>query len=93
MLQLQGLKARGLLEDIGDGVGGVIVHDLYREFAKFEVKRGNLSDRHLVWHDEEAKAFPTDLLKTPPGHCWSNVERVGVEYDRFKSLDKIGGWK
>ena len=93
MLQLQGLKARGLLEDIGEGLGGVIVHDLCREFAKFETCRGKLSDISSVWHEGIGGSFPTELLKMPPGGFWSNVERVfvGPRYNSFMLVGTVEG--
>jgi hypothetical protein len=36
IVQLQNLKAKSLLEDIGDGFRGVSAHDLYLQFAKLE---------------------------------------------------------
>lgn len=71
MLQLQCLKTRAFLEDIGDGVHGVHVHDLYRYFAKLAANRGDLSARRVVWHDRQTTKLPTDLVKRPPGNCWS----------------------
>ena len=85
MLQLEFLKARALLEDVGDGVGRVIVHDLYREFARFEANRGKLEDKLVVWPGkQEPRTYLGELVKTPPGGrdgCWSNVERVGIGCD------------
>jgi hypothetical protein len=93
-LQLEGLKARALLEDIGDGINGVIVHDLYHEFAEFEANRGDLNVRRMVWYGKPRAKFPTDLIKRPPGTCWSNVERISVECNFSPNLPyEIGGWK
>jgi Leucine-rich repeat (LRR) protein len=80
ILQLQALKAKSLLEDIGDGFYGVTFHDLYLEFAKLEAKRGSLDVRRWVWYHKEV-AYPTDLARVPSGNCWPNLERVFVEYD------------
>ena len=78
-MQLQRLKARALLEDIGDGRQGVVVHDLYRAFAEFEASRGCLDARRVVWHAKSNK-LPMDFVKTPSGTCWSHVERVGIGF-------------
>ncbi|KAG0601125.1 hypothetical protein M758_11G085900 [Ceratodon purpureus] len=81
MKRLQGLKARALLEDIGIGVGRVIVHDLYREFARYETNRGELEDRTVIWHAGRVVYTP-EFEKTPPSGpdgCWSKVERVCVD--------------
>jgi len=78
-LKLQALKAKSLIEDISDGFNGVIVHDLYLEFAKSEVKTGALDARRWVWHDKEV-VYPADLARRPSGNCWSKVERLSVKY-------------
>ena len=78
-MQLQGLKAKALLEDIGDGFRGVSVHDLYLEFAKLEVKRGALDTRLWVWYDREV-AYPTDPVRMPSSNCWLKLEGVPVKY-------------
>jgi Leucine-rich repeat (LRR) protein len=90
ILQLQALKAKSLLEDIGDGFYGVTFHDLYLEFAKLEAKRGSLDVRRWVWYHKEV-AYPTDLARVPPGNCWPNLERVFVDHsDRFSELRLSG---
>ncbi|KAG0606394.1 hypothetical protein M758_9G137800 [Ceratodon purpureus] len=78
--RLQGLKAKSLLEDIGDGSKGVTLHDLYLEFAKLEVKRGALDTRRWIWYDREV-SYPTDLARMPSGSCWPILERISVKYD------------
>lgn len=84
---MQGLKARSLLEDIGDGVNGVSVHDLYLDFAKLEAKRGPVDARRWVWYERKA-AYPSDLLRRPPGNCWPNVERV-KSVERMETIKGI----
>jgi hypothetical protein len=48
----------------------------------------------MVWYGKVQTKFPTDLIKRPPGNCWSNVERIGVKCKFSRDLpDGIGAWK
>lgn len=64
-----------MFEDIGDGVNGVSVYDLYFDFVKLEVKRGFVDVRCWVWYERKVVYF-FDFLRRLFGNCWLNVERV-----------------
>ncbi|KAG0606693.1 hypothetical protein M758_9G160600 [Ceratodon purpureus] len=78
-VQLQGLKDKGLLEDVDVTSGKFSTHDLYGEFAKLEVqgklKGGSFQSRRFVY----ANSHPSELEMMPSGGVWENLIRVGVE--------------
>ncbi|KAG0578028.1 hypothetical protein KC19_5G199100 [Ceratodon purpureus] len=79
-VQLQGLKDKGLLEDVDVTSGKFSMHDLYREFAKLEVqgklKGESFQSRRFVYANPH---IPCELEMMPSGGVWENLIRVGIE--------------
>ncbi|KAG0602541.1 hypothetical protein M758_10G021400 [Ceratodon purpureus] len=90
-VQLQRLKDNGLLEDVDVTSGEFGMHDLYREFAKLEVrgkiKGGSFQSRRFVY----AYSHPSELEKKPSGGVWENLIRVGLEDEALWKRDKNDG--
>ena len=78
LLQLEGLKRKSLLEDLGDGLSSRIgMHDLWRDFATLESKAGVFGGRSWVYEVQEPSAVEEG--GGPSGGCWQNVKRMGFK--------------
>jgi Leucine-rich repeat (LRR) protein len=88
-LQLRRLKAKSLLESLGDGVKTSIgIHDLWRAFSVAETKSGVLKCQRWMY---EAENCTSELVETfPSGTCWESVMRMAfVNCEMISKLERV----
>ncbi|KAG0627859.1 hypothetical protein M758_2G233500 [Ceratodon purpureus] len=87
MRALERLRAKSLLERVGDGFKERIgMHDLWRAFCVAETQGGKMGERRWVY---EAVNCSSELVEaSPSGSCWENVKRMAFLRDDPRSLEK-----
>ncbi|KAG0627844.1 hypothetical protein M758_2G232200 [Ceratodon purpureus] len=87
MRALERLRAKSLLERVGDGFKERIgMHDLWRAFCVAETQGGKMGERRWVY---EAGNCSSELVEaSPSGACWENVKRMAFLGDDLRSLEK-----
>ncbi|KAG0627855.1 hypothetical protein M758_2G233100 [Ceratodon purpureus] len=87
MRALERLRAKSLLERVGDGFKERIgMHDLWRAFCVAETQGGKMGQRRWVY---EAVNCSSELVEaSPSGSCWENVKRMAFLRDDPRSLEK-----
>ncbi|KAG0562697.1 hypothetical protein KC19_9G165600 [Ceratodon purpureus] len=87
MRALERLRAKSLLERVGDGDDKRIgMHDLWRAFCVAETKGGDIGRRQWMY---EARNCSSELVEaSPSGSCWENVKRMAFLVDDPRSLDE-----
>jgi Leucine-rich repeat (LRR) protein len=91
-LQLEGLKSKSLLENLGDGSEEIGMHDLWREFAIMKSKGGESDLRPWIYEtiygcdDSRRKEY---ILPTSNG--WENLQRLCLVGDKEEGcyMDEI----
>ncbi|KAG0588944.1 hypothetical protein KC19_2G280600 [Ceratodon purpureus] len=85
---LERLRAKSLLERVGDGVKERIgMHDLWRAFCVAETQGGEMGRRRWMY---EAVNCSSELVEaSPSGTCWENVKRMAFLPDDPRSLEKV----
>ncbi|KAG0588935.1 hypothetical protein KC19_2G279700 [Ceratodon purpureus] len=85
---LERLRAKSLLERLGDGVKERIgMHDLWRAFCVAETQGGEMGRRRWMY---EAVNCSSELVEaSPSGTCWENVKRMAFLHDDPRSLEKV----
>ena len=81
--QLEGLKRKSLLEDLGDGRSNIVMHDLWHEFCMAETKAGKLGDRWWVYSEEESREVGES---SPGGGWWKKLRRMCLVGKGWRSL-------
>jgi Leucine-rich repeat (LRR) protein len=84
-LQLEGLKGKSLLENLGDGRRKIGMHDLWREFAIMKSKGGEFDSR--PWIYEKIYALNDRRREEPKlstGSGWENLQRICMVGDLLK---------
>ncbi|KAG0561405.1 hypothetical protein KC19_9G062400 [Ceratodon purpureus] len=84
---LERLRAKSLLEKVGDGVKEEIgMHDLWRAFCVAETQGGEIGRRRWMY---EARNCSSELVEaSPSGSCWENVKRMVFLGADPRSLEK-----
>ncbi|KAG0600824.1 hypothetical protein M758_11G063300 [Ceratodon purpureus] len=97
---LQILKRRSLVEDLGDGLSRITLHDLYYEFAVNESQAMDFSERRWLFADYETLSkmtgmvfpstadIPEDLQRIPGLSCWPALRRIAICNSEISSLDR-----
>ncbi|KAG0556582.1 hypothetical protein KC19_11G064700 [Ceratodon purpureus] len=97
---LQILKRRSLLEDLGDGFSRITLHDLYYEFAVNESQAMDFSERRWLFADYETLSkitgtvfpstaeIPEDLQRIPGLSCWPALRRIAICNSKISSLER-----
>ncbi|KAG0627870.1 hypothetical protein M758_2G234400 [Ceratodon purpureus] len=88
MRALERLRAKSLLERLGDGFKERIgMHDLWRAFCVAESQGGEMGRRRWVY---DAVNCGSELVEaSPSGTCWENVKRMAfLRTDDPRSLEK-----
>ncbi|KAG0606318.1 hypothetical protein M758_9G131300 [Ceratodon purpureus] len=86
---LERLRAKSLLEKVGDGVKEHIgMHDLWRAFCVAETQGGEIGRRRWMY---EARNYSSELVEaSPSGSCWENMKRMAfLGTDDPRSLEKV----
>ncbi|KAG0588953.1 hypothetical protein KC19_2G280800 [Ceratodon purpureus] len=87
MRALERLRAKSLLERVGDGFKERIgMHDLWRAFCVAETQGGEMGRRR--WEYEAVNSSSELVEASPPGTCWENVKRMAFLRDDPRSLEK-----
>lgn len=86
-MQLEGLKRKSLLQDLGDGRSTRIgMHDLWREFAIMEKDAGEFECRRWVYEVGEPNGLEEGI---PSGGCWQTVKRMGFVDNGLMSVRRV----
>ncbi|KAG0556588.1 hypothetical protein KC19_11G065200 [Ceratodon purpureus] len=97
---LQILKRRSLVEDLGDGLSRITLHDLYYEFAVNESQAMDFSERRWLFADYKTLSkmtgmvfpstadIPEDLQRIPGLSCWPALRRIAISNIEISSLDR-----
>ncbi|KAG0556583.1 hypothetical protein KC19_11G064800 [Ceratodon purpureus] len=97
---LQILKRRSLVEDLGDGFSRITLHDLYYEFAVNESQAMDFSERRWLFVDYEILSkmigtvfpstadIPEDLQRIPGLSCWPALRRIAICNSKILSLER-----
>jgi Leucine-rich repeat (LRR) protein len=91
-LQLEGLKSKSLLENLGDGSEEIGMHDLWREFAIMKSEGGEFDPR--PWIYEKIYGLNDSRREEPKlsrGGGWENLQRLCVvgDGDQGCSVEEI----
>jgi Leucine-rich repeat (LRR) protein len=90
-LQLERLKSKSLLENLGDGSEEISLHDLWREFAVMKSKGGEFDSR--PWIYEKIYGLNDSRREEPklPRSGWENVQRICLvgDTERLCSVKEI----
>lgn len=86
-MQLENLKSKSLLENLGDGFSRIGMHDLWREFAKLETKVGEFERRRWIFEWDEHNALEEASLTT--GGSWLNLRRMFFLERGFIKLKEV----
>lgn len=90
--QFDGLKRKGLLQDVNWTSGRINVHDLYMEFAKLE-SRGKFDDSEDLEHRRcmnISRQNLGELKRSPSGRCWQRLSRVMIRDSYEDHRLKVG---
>jgi hypothetical protein len=75
-LQLEGLKRKSLLEDLGDGRGAIGMHDLWREFAVKKAKGREFGSEPWFYRKVYRLNDPRREEYCLSGGGWKSLQRV-----------------
>jgi len=82
------LKRKSLLENLGDGLGRISMHDLWREFARLETKIGEFEKRRWMFEWNEYNALSEESSVTN-GHHLVNVRQMFYLDKGFMKLEDV----
>lgn len=82
MLQLQEMKAKNVVEQWQDTSNNLRIHDLYREFAEYELQLGKYRASHVIFKND--KNIPFELRTSPSEK--PNLSQRHVLYEMSKEL-------
>lgn len=87
LLQLMKLETMSFLEFKGEG--SVILHDVYTEFARYELEL-EAERRRCVYSSKDA--LPWSLASTAPGACWPDLMRVKLQSSKCAEFESSRLW-
>ncbi|KAG0613627.1 hypothetical protein M758_6G117300 [Ceratodon purpureus] len=83
--RLNELRKRSLLEELGDGRSRVGMHDLWREFAVMEAKRGEEESSHWVYEFNVGGGRAAESCMHGGG--WENLRRICIDNSRVTCVN------
>ncbi|KAG0613625.1 hypothetical protein M758_6G117100 [Ceratodon purpureus] len=76
--RLNELRKRSLLEELGDGRSRIGMHDLWREFAVMEARRGEEESSHWVYEVDVGGGRAAESFMQGGG--WENLRRICIKW-------------
>lgn len=86
-LQLENLKRKSLLENLGNGFEGIGIHDLWHEFARLETKAGEFEKRRWMFEWDESNVL--EEASVGNGVRLVNVRRMFFLEKGFLKLEDL----